>query len=467
VLGNRYRQGYICNNENIYDLPSKPGLLKFWIKLSGDPSEFPLNARIFHSVCLISIFALSYNVPFNYLIGLPDIALASLVVLLITAGLYYASRIKKRVSESILVINIVGLLLFIVNYLLNSGQRGPTDLFFLLFLLLSIGISPVKQYKIWIPVNIGIMLTLNLIEYLYPEIAPVTYQNRFSQFVDHMSAYAVVASITYFCTDYIRRSYEAERASVAEKSKAIELQNDQITLQNQELERLNAEKSKLMSIVAHDLRSPLASIQNFLELLTQHELEEKQKLEIENDLLNSTKNTLSMLSKLLDWSKSQLYGVSPHPEYLNLSKAFEITLEIEKSIASVKGITLDYYFDPAITIFADNEMMQLILRNLIGNAIKFTADNGQIIVRAETAPPNCLISIQDNGIGIALDRQASIFSLNADSTYGTKNEKGVGLGLLLCMEFIKAQGGEIWFQSQPESGTCFYISIPMKDSNYI
>jgi signal transduction histidine kinase len=446
-------------------LPSKSELLKFWVKLSGEPSEFPLNARIFHSVCLISIFALCYNVPFNYLIGLPEIALASLVVLVMTSGLYYASRIKKQVTASILISNIVGIILFTINYFLNSGQRGPTDLFFMLFLLLSIGVSPVNQYKIWIPVNIGILLTLNVIEYLYPQVVPLTYENRFSQFVDHMSAYAVVAVIAYFCTDYIRRSYEAEKVSVAEKSKAIEQQNDQIILQNKELERLNAEKSKLMSIVAHDLRSPLASIQNFLELLTQHELEEAQKLEIKNDLLNSTKNTLSMLSKLLDWSKSQLHGVTPHPEYLNLSKTFETTLEIERSIASVKGITLDYYFDSGITIFADSDMMQLILRNLIGNAIKFTADHGQITVRAETDLPNCVISIQDNGIGISTDRQADIFSLNADSTYGTKNEKGVGLGLLLCMEFIKAQGGDIWFQSQPESGTCFYISIPMKDNN--
>lgn len=448
-------------------MPSKPELLKLWIKLSGDPSEFPLNARIFHSVCLISIFALCYNVPFNYLIGLPDIALVSLVVLIISCGSYYASRIKKRVSESILIINIVGLALFVVNYFLNSGQRGPTDLLFLLFLLLSIGISPVNQYKIWIPVNIGILLTLNLIEYLYPQTVPYTYDNRFSQFVDHMSAYAVVAAIAYFCTDYIRRGYEAERVSVAEKSKAIEQQNNQITLQNQELERLNAEKSKLMSIVAHDLRSPLASIQNFLELLTQHELEEKQKLEIENDLLNSTKNTMAMLSKLLDWSKSQLYGVTPNPEYLNLNKAFETTLEIEKSIASGKGITLNYDIDPDITIFADNDMMQLILRNLIGNAIKFTRDNGHVTIGAQVALPNCVISIQDDGIGISKERQADIFSLKADSTYGTKNEKGVGLGLLLCMEFIKAQGGDIWFESQPETGTCFYISIPMKDNNYI
>lgn len=435
--------------------------------MSGDPSVFPLNARIFHSVCLISIFALSYNVPFNYLIGLPLIALASLIVLVITMVLYYASRFRNMVGISTLLANIVGITLFTVNYFLNSGMRGPTDLFFLLFLLLSIAISPSEQYKVWIPVNITILIILNLVELYYPDFVPDTYTSRSNRFVDHMSAYAVVATIAYFSIDYIRRSYESEKASTLEKSKAIELQNWQIVKQNEELEKLNAEKNKLMSIVAHDLRSPLASIQNFLELLTQHELDEAQKLDIENDLLNSTKNTMAMLSKLLDWSKSQLHGVSAHLEYLNLNALFEPTLSLERDIAARKNISVDYYFDPSASIYADSDMMQLILRNIVGNAIKFTRMGGSVQVHAEAQGSNCLISVKDDGIGMSAEKQQSIFSLNVESTFGTNNEKGVGLGLMLCMEFIKAQNGKIWLESEPGKGTCFYIQIPMYEKKMV
>jgi two-component system sensor histidine kinase/response regulator len=282
-----------------------------------------------------------------------------------------------------------------------------------------------------------------------------------------MSAYAVVAAITYFCIDYIRGSYESEKLSALEKSKAIELQNSQIVKQNEELEKLNAEKNKLMSIVAHDLRSPLASIQNFLELLTQHELDEEQKLDIENDLLNSTKNTMAMLSKLLDWSKSQLHGVSVHMEYLNVQTLFEPTLNLERNIAARKNISLDYYFDPSAGIYADSDMMQLILRNIVGNAIKFTGMGGHIMVKAQAQGSNCLISIKDNGIGMSEQKQQSIFSLNVESTFGTNNEKGVGLGLMLCMEFIKAQNGKIWLESTSGEGSCFYISVPMFDKNKV
>ncbi|KAA0992903.1 sensor histidine kinase [Dyadobacter aurulentus] len=441
-------------------MPSKPYFYQIWAKLSGDPNQFPLNARIFHSVCLISIFALGYSVPFNYFIGLPNVAVASFLGLLIACGVFYVSRFKNRPGISILAVNMSGLLLFTFNYFLNSGISGPTDLYFLLFLLLSIVISPANEYKFWIPVNIGIFLILGVSEFISPANFPDTYDDRFSKFIDHMSSYVVVAMITYFCTDYIRRSYENEKLITVEKTEAIERQNEQIIEKNNELERINAEKNKLMSIVAHDLRSPLGSIQNFLELLTQHDLEEQQKRDIENDLLNATKNTLAMLSKLLDWSKSQLYGVSARLEALNLDKLLKSTLELEKDIALGKGIVLDYNLNPALTILADGDMMQIVLRNIIGNAIKFTKSGGLILVRAKIVGDNCVISVQDDGIGISPEKSQSIFSLHVESTYGTKNEKGVGLGLLLCIEFIKAQNGRLWFESQLGEGTCFYISIP-------
>ncbi|MCF0052867.1 HAMP domain-containing histidine kinase [Dyadobacter sp. LJ53] len=438
----------------------KSTLYNFWIKLAGPPTKFPLNARIFHSVCLISLAALSYNVPFNYFIGLPKVALISLVVLLIITALYYASRIRNQYGISILITNMVGLILFVINYFLNSGLRGPTDLFFLLLLLLSIGISPANQYKIWIPINILVVVTLNAIEYFYPETVPYTYVDRYSAFIDHMSAYVVVSILAYICTDYIRRSYENEKKSALEKSHFIAEKNQQILKQNVELERINGEKNKLMSIVAHDVRAPLASIQNFLELLTDYELDEAEKKDIKKELLDATNDTMALLSKLLNWSKSQINGVSAQKQRLNLDELLNTTLALERSSATRKNINLDYKIDPAIAIFADRDMMQVVFRNLIGNAIKFTPEGGQVSIESQLSGTDCIIAVRDNGIGISAERQAVIFSLNVQSTYGTKNEKGVGLGLLLTQEFVAAQDGKIWFESAPSDGTTFFVAIP-------
>jgi two-component system sensor histidine kinase/response regulator len=447
---------------NVLSLRSK--LYAFWVRLTGDPLKFQLNARIFHSVCLISFAGLAYNVPFNYFIGLPKIAAASFVAMIIEGCFYYFSRFANKTRICIFLSNFVGLGLFTLNYFLNSGISGPTSLFFLLFLLLSVAVNPVSQYKIWIAVNIGIVIALHLTEFLYPELVPNTYQNRTSRFVDEISAYVVIAMITYFCIDYILTSYEKEKKSAFEKSRSIEEKNQQIIRQNEELEKLNGEKNKLMSIVAHDLRSPLANIQNYLELLSTFDLDEQQRIEIKKDLLNATKDTQTMLTKLLAWSKSQSLGVVAYREYWNLNELLENTLYADKITAARKGITMDYYLDPSLKIYADRDMMQLVIRNFVGNAIKFTPSGGEILVRAERDDTNCIISIKDTGIGIAYDRQDALFSLDAKSTYGTQGEKGVGLGLLLCMEYISAQNGKIWFESEPEKGTCFYIAVPVDKS---
>ncbi|QRR01123.1 sensor histidine kinase [Dyadobacter sandarakinus] len=447
-------------------MPSTSKRSAFLARLTGRPSQFPLSARIFHSVCLISILALGYNVPFNYAIGLPYIALASFVMFVGSCGLYYFSRFRHKVTESVFILNAMGLALFTLNFFLNSGHSGPNDLFFLLLLLLSISISPPRQYKVWVPLNMLTVLALHIFEYFYPELVPDSYTGRESQLIDGLSAYVVIALTAFLCMYFIRKSYDRERQSAVEKSGAITKKNQQITIQNQELLRLNSEKNKLMSIVAHDLRAPLSSIQNFLELLTDYDLDFDKRLEIEGNLLDSTRDTLQMLTKLLDWSKSQIYGVVPRPKYLSLQALLAPTIRIEEGIATRKNIRLDYIIDPEAMLFADSEMTQVVFRNLISNAIKFTPAGGTITIRSEaqnvaqSTGDECVISIRDNGIGISKERQQEIFSLNVQSTYGTRQEKGVGLGLLLCMEFVTAQNGKIWFESTHEHGTCFFIALP-------
>src|SRR5690606_11094451 len=148
---------------------------------------------------------------------------------------------------------------------------------------------------------------------------------------------------------------------------------------------------------------------------------------------------------------------------INVSEALKKVIDVQAAAAIRKGIELQYHFRKeadSLTVRADDDMLQLTFRNIISNAIKFTPVGKTIRVRLEEQKNNCLISIEDKGCGIPAERQKNIFSLNAVSTYGTENEKGVGLGLVLCKEFISAQNGEIWFKSEPGSGTTFYISIP-------
>lgn len=433
---------------------------RLFTKVTGSTAEFPLETRIFHSLCILAIIALGYNVPFNYLIGLPLVASLSLVTLILFSFLFYRSRYRGKVKSSVVIFAISGQILFAANFVFNSGTYGPTDMLMGLSMLFVLCVAPRNQQREWVLFNISIILILHLVEYYHPAWIPDSYQNRESRYFDITSGYVVMVMVLYYAMTYLKRNYEYEKRSALEKSAAIEIKNKQITEQNQELERINSERNKLMSIIAHDLRSPLSNIQNYLELVTEFELNTIERQMVEEDLLKVTRRTIDMLGKLLVWSKGQMDGVSVKLGYVSLRDALFNTFELEKSIASKKQIILDSEIEWDTRLIADNDMLQLVVRNLINNAIKFTPRGGHISFKAKQSSHECLLTISDNGIGIPAKKQTELFSLQVAATFGTDNEKGVGLGLLLCKEFTELQGGRIWLESTEGLGTTFYIALP-------
>ena len=152
-------------------------------------------------------------------------------------------------------------------------------------------------------------------------------------------------------------------------------------------------------------------------------------------------------------------GVNANLIKVNPKENLKSTFQIEHAIAAEKGIKLIDLLKGSVSIIADPDMLQLIIRNLINNAIKFTATGGEITVTSEIIDDVCRIAVRDNGTGISYDQQNDIFSLKTKTTYGTRNEKGVGLGLVLCKEFTELQNGKISFESVPGFGTTFYVSF--------
>lgn len=226
------------------------------------------------------------------------------------------------------------------------------------------------------------------------------------------------------------------------------------------MEKSDAEKNKLLSIISHDMRAPLIHIQGYLELLNENELDSKQRPLLEKELLVATNSTMDMLTNLLQWSKSQMEGPSVNLVTINLSEAIKSTLEMGEIQARKKGITFSYHIEPKIIVIADTDMLQLVVRNLISNAIKFTPNGGIININAQLVQHECKITVSDNGRGIEPQKQEKIFSINTEPAFGTNNEKGIGLGLLLCKEFIERQGGRIGFESVFAQGSSFFIFIP-------
>ncbi|OIQ68595.1 alginate biosynthesis sensor protein KinB [mine drainage metagenome] len=156
-----------------------------------------------------------------------------------------------------------------------------------------------------------------------------------------------------------------------------------------------------------------------------------------------------------------MHGVKVNGVKVNVNDVLKSTFQIHQTIAAEKGIHLANQLKADMYIVADTDMFQLVVRNLISNAIKFTPPGGEITMSADIVGDECRIMIKDNGIGIPFEEQGNIFSLKVNSVYGTKNEKGVGLGLVLCKEFTELQNGKIGFESTPGAGSKFYISFKL------
>ncbi|HEY1019596.1 MAG TPA: HAMP domain-containing sensor histidine kinase [Sediminibacterium sp.] len=235
----------------------------------------------------------------------------------------------------------------------------------------------------------------------------------------------------------------------------------QVEEKNHELEELNNTKEKLFSIIAHDLRSPIGQLKSSLELVNKEYITPKQFLPIASKLSVQVDQLHSTLDNLLRWSISQFQGIQAVPEYVSLEEVIgqKSILFLKQSIER-KNIQL-YTEGLQRQVWADPDHLQLIFRNLVANAIKYSYQDGKISIRAYQQENNVIIEITDNGMGMTADVQESVFSSVAMvSNTGTSNEKGTGLGLKLCKEFIEKNKGKIWLKSEPGKGSTFYVSIP-------
>jgi signal transduction histidine kinase len=180
----------------------------------------------------------------------------------------------------------------------------------------------------------------------------------------------------------------------------------------------------------------------------------------------SAKNTLSLLDNLLGWARSQTGQLTFKPEKLLLSPIIQKILDISISNAKIKNITLNYKASGNIEVYADENMLRTVLRNLISNAVKFTKPRGDINVSAISKQNKVEISIADNGVGINKETCKKLFNISKNmSTVGTVDEVGSGLGLVLCKEFVKKLGGKIWVESELGKGSNFKFTVPLHKSS--
>jgi PAS domain S-box-containing protein len=241
---------------------------------------------------------------------------------------------------------------------------------------------------------------------------------------------------------------------------------EEIKEQNEKLQELNATKDKFFSIIAHDLRSPFNSFLGLTQIMAEElpSLTMAQIQEIAVNMRKSATNLYRLLENLLHWSSMQ-QGVIPfNPETVRLLPVADESIAMILEPAKVKGIEINCSIPDDLVVFADINLLQTIIRNLVSNAVKFTLTGGKVYLSARTATDsNIEISVQDSGIGMSQKLLGDLFKLDVKTCRkGTNGEPSTGLGLLLCKEFIEKHGGQIWAESEVGKGSTFYFTLPCK-----
>jgi len=239
---------------------------------------------------------------------------------------------------------------------------------------------------------------------------------------------------------------------------------DIISDQNSKLLKLNKDKDLFLTVLAHDLKSPFSSILGFLGLLKDNiQLNDIKETESQIEIINnSANNVYNLLESLLNWARMQA-GKTPFlPQKLQLSSICNKTIELLKINSISKEIYLENSVKDDIFIHADKDMVSTVLRNLVSNAIKFTESGGAIKINAEINNELVLISVSDNGIGMNKESINKLFDISQlYTTMGTRKEKGTGLGLILCRDFVEKHNGTIWVESKFGVGSNFKFTLPI------
>jgi len=253
---------------------------------------------------------------------------------------------------------------------------------------------------------------------------------------------------------------------VIERTLQIEEQNQLIISKNQELKELNRTKDKFFSIIGHDLGNQFNIIVGFSEILISN-LKKLDARKIEyhlTNIYNSSRHANELLENLLTWAKMQTKAISFHPEVLNVHSKIIESIDLLEGAYTKKNIKITVVANNEIQIFADANMFSTVFRNILANAIKFTPENGNISVNMVIKEDFCEISVQDSGVGLSEENIQKIFRIDSNhSTLGTNGEKGTGLGLVLCKEFIEKHRGKIWVQSELGKGSQFTFTLPLKN----
>lgn len=295
-------------------------------------------------------------------------------------------------------------------------------------------------------------------------ITPVS--EAYSPYIIHAAIAILIILLALLIYSLLKT--KCHKAALDKQKEILEeekIRTEAILEQTHHLEEVNQVKDKLFSIVSHDLKDSISSIKAFLDLLNEDSISKEEFYELIPELSENANNASSLLYNLLNWSKSQMQNLEPKPELFNIQDVFQSKIAlVEQKVEDKRIILIDESQNG--TVFADRSMVEIVIQNLITNAVKFSRTGDVITISNQEVKGKSLICIEDTGVGISKDNIHKLFAAHKNfTTAGTKNEKGTGLGLTIAKDLVELNDGKIWVESTQNVGSKFFIELPIAASN--
>lgn len=416
----------------------------------AEKKNFSLENRLLISSSVVGILISLLGAIISFLIATSQVVFVTSLLLFVLLSLtYYFVRTKSNFTFLKLPIVFISIIGVSVIWVFDGGINGSILFPGLVVLMLGLIIVPAKKKKYVISFFIASVVSIYLIQLYNPSVI-VDLPSEKVRWIDSFITVIYCSIVIFWIINFIHSNYTYEKERAERNA--------------EELRDLVATKDKLFSIIAHDLRSPFNNIIGLSELLLKNEeVSNTSECKMYAGLINSSAtSTLVLLDNLLNWAKSQTNQLSYNPKKIVLSSLINEVVKTSNSLMLQKNISLKIIEGKEIEVYTDENMINIILRNLISNAIKYTKPGGQIKIGVIRGFKQFEVSIADNGVGMNEEKIKTLFNITSNKTSpGTENEKGSGLGLVLCKEFVEKLGGKIWVESEEGKGSIFKFNLPL------
>lgn len=436
----------------------------------GKDETFNVQKRIFllitHISILIGTVGAIVDIILNLGFFLTTITILTVLLLLIFHIKVRKTQVDLKYSLGFFLISIF---VFPILWFYNGGYNGNNIILIFVYFIVVITILPANLRFVSFIVYALMISTLTIINYYYPHLI-TSYESESQRFIDLILGYSMYLILAYSIQDTIVKNYELDREK-------INIQNDQLNALVEKLneanikfehslknvEELNASKDRFITVLSHDLRSPFQGLLGITKILESEydSFNDKEKRFYITQVNNSVEKIYSFLEELLLWGRIQKNAVKLAYESTVVRELITQTVSQLSESAANKKISIEIICTDLLTAVLDKEMISIVLRNLISNAIKFSTLGGKILVSTIIDGDHIKISVTDYGVGISEEILPKLFKLDDNvSTVGTDGEQGSGMGLILCNDIIKKHNGEISVQSKEGRGSTFTIRIP-------